>query len=94
VTLHDLKLALNARGVRLTLRLKVDAPRGALTDELRAALAVHKPHILAALGRAAQWEALEPKGDPSEPAGEGPDPYALAERVAIQSEASLEPTED
>lgn len=37
------------RGVRLDVKLKVDAPKGRMTDDLMAALQTHKPEILAAL---------------------------------------------
>jgi hypothetical protein len=94
MTLYDLKQALDAKGVKLSLRLGVDAPAGAITDDLRAALVAHKPHLLADLGRKAQWEALEPKADPIESPEDRADPYAVAEREAIQSETPLELTED
>lgn len=88
MTLHDLMHALDARGVKLSLRLVVDAPRGAVTDDLRTALDAHKPHLLARLGRDAQWEILAAQrwgpalNDP--PPADDPDPYGLAERHAIQ----------
>lgn len=56
--LPSLLETLEARGVRLSLRLVVDAPAGALDDEARAALAEHRPMILAALGRDALWAEL------------------------------------
>jgi hypothetical protein len=62
MTLHELTHALADRGVKVSIRLVVDAPRGAVTDELRAGLTAHKLHLLARLGREAQWEALGPKG--------------------------------
>lgn len=67
---------LEARGVGLSLRLVVDAPAGALDDKIRAALAEQKPHILARLGREAEWAELsrqrwgpghEPSGSPLPP---------------------------
>ncbi|WP_165220223.1 hypothetical protein [Aquisphaera insulae] len=58
MTLPDLKDALSLAGVRLSLRLVVDAPRNALTADLRAALVEHKATLLAQLGRDAQWEVL------------------------------------
>ncbi len=82
--------ALEARGVKLSLRLVVDAPRGVMTDPIKAALTAHKPHLLARLGRDAQWEALAAQrwgpalNDPTP--DDGPDPYALSERLAIQTE--------
>lgn len=94
MTLHDLLRVLEARGLRLSLRLVADAPRNAVTADLRAALLEHKPHLLAELGRAAHWEALEPKGSLIEPADDGPDPYNLAEREAIQDKTPLELTKE
>jgi len=115
MTLSELVETLEARGVKLSLRLVVDAPRGALTDVVKTALAAHKPALLARLGRDAQWEALATQrwgpalndptpGDPpgaliDRPLSQDParlkavfegadrnDPYALAEREAIQTE--------
>jgi len=37
------------RGIRLDVKLKVDAPKGRMTDDLMDALQAHKPEILAAL---------------------------------------------
>ena len=51
--------ALDSSGVRLGLRLTVDAPSGAITAEVRESLAEHKPLILSKLAREAQWEALK-----------------------------------
>ncbi|OJW10323.1 MAG: hypothetical protein BGO49_07180 [Planctomycetales bacterium 71-10] len=56
--LPSLLETLESRGVRLSLRLVVDAPAGALDDEARAALAEHRPMILAKLGRDALWADL------------------------------------
>lgn len=58
MTLPELTEALDALGVRLSVRLVVDAPRGVLTPEIRDALAVHKPLLLLRLSREAQWETL------------------------------------
>ena len=58
MNLPELVEALEARGVKLSLRLVVDAPRGVMTDQIKAALAVHKPALLARLGRDALWEHL------------------------------------
>ncbi len=58
MTLPELVEALEAGGVKLSLRLVVDAPRGVMTDQIKAALAAHKPTLLARLGRDAQWEYL------------------------------------
>jgi hypothetical protein len=65
MTLPELMDALEARGVKLSLRLVVDAPRGVMTDQIKTALVAHKPALvahkpalLARLGRDAQWEHL------------------------------------
>ncbi len=58
MTLPDLMNALEAKGVKLSLRLVVDAPRGVMTDQIKTALVAHKPALLARLGRDAQWEHL------------------------------------
>jgi hypothetical protein len=49
MTLSDLTSALDAAGVKLGLRLVVDAPEGALTDDLRLALKDHRDLLLAHL---------------------------------------------
>jgi hypothetical protein len=112
MTLTNLTSTLEARGVRLSLRLVVDAPRGAITPELRDALTAHKPLLLHRLGREAAWGVLsaqrwgQAQGDPEpgidiDPGTPTPtaealgrimvqgaaDPYAAAEREAIQNEA-------
>jgi hypothetical protein len=58
MTLAILIATLDARGVRLSVRLVVDAPRGVLTPEIKAALADHKSLLLLRLAREDQWEAL------------------------------------
>jgi len=58
MTLPELVEALEARDIKLSLRLVVDAPRGVMTDEIKTALAAHKPALLARLGRNAHWEQL------------------------------------
>jgi hypothetical protein len=60
MTLSELMDALSARDVRLSLRLVVDAPPGALTDELRFELAAHKPAVIRRLVESVQ----EPTPDP------------------------------
>jgi amino acid adenylation domain-containing protein/non-ribosomal peptide synthase protein (TIGR01720 family) len=53
--LADLLADLAARGIRLHVRdgrLRCEAPRGALTDELKQQLGAHKPALLARLGAA------------------------------------------
>ncbi|WP_324718205.1 hypothetical protein U7230_07060 [Carboxydochorda subterranea] len=50
--------ALRARGIVLSAvgeRLRVEAPRGLVTPELRAALTAHKAAILALLQQESQW---------------------------------------
>ena len=58
MTLSELVETLDVRDVKLSLRLIVDAPRGALTDQTKSALAAHKPSLLARLGKQAEWEHL------------------------------------
>src|SRR5271166_6958992 len=98
MTLPELMDALEARGVKLSLRLVVDAPRGVVTDQIKTALAAHKPTLLARLGRDAQWEQLAAqRWGPAlnDPTPEGaPDSYAIAEREAIQTETLIAPTPD
>jgi hypothetical protein len=90
MTLPDLIAALDARGVRLSARLVVDAPAGVLTPELRDALAAHKPLLLQRIVRGMVWAELSGwRWGPALPdtaAIDGPDPYAAAERAAIQAE--------
>src|SRR5436305_403845 len=92
MTLPELLEALDARGIKLALRLVVDAPRGVMTQELRNALATYKPSLLARLGREAEWEYLATlrwgpaQDNETEAAEDGADPYTIAEREAIQSE--------
>jgi hypothetical protein len=52
MTLDDLAATLAELGVNLSLRLVADAPPGALTPELKAALKAHKPALVARLASA------------------------------------------
>jgi hypothetical protein len=79
---------LDRLGVRLSLRLVVDAPAGVMTEELRAALGCHKPALLVMLARAG--DRTDPVGPPaSEPPGpvglDGPGqpPADLSWRAAV-----------
>jgi hypothetical protein len=58
MTVPGLMHALTTAGIRLGLHLEVDAPAGALTGEIRAALIEHKPLLLVSLAREAQWATL------------------------------------
>jgi hypothetical protein len=58
VTLPDLISALDSLGVRLSARLVVDAPKGALYPELRDALADHKALLLQRVVRELVWAEL------------------------------------
>jgi hypothetical protein len=58
MTYPELLDAINVHNIKLELKLVIDAPSGVITDELRCALTEHKPHLLAKLGRDAQWGAL------------------------------------
>jgi hypothetical protein len=61
MTLPDLAEALDAIGVSLSARLVVDAPEGAMTPDLRAALAEHKVLILQRVVREMTWSDLARK---------------------------------
>ncbi len=58
MTLPELKSCLCFLGVKLSLRLGIDAPAGVLTPEIKAALAHHRPVLLSWL------LAMEPSRDP------------------------------
>src|SRR5262245_38619619 len=94
MTLPEVIAALDDRGVKLSLRLVVDAPRGAMTNELLRALIEHKPSRLARLGRAAEWEYLSmlrwgpALSDQPDAADDHPDPCAIAERRSVQNGSS------
>ena len=49
MTLPELQSHLDRLGVRLSVRLVVDAPARAITPEVKEALATHKPALLARL---------------------------------------------
>jgi hypothetical protein len=49
MTLPELQSCLDHLGVNLSVRLVVDAPAGAMTPEVKEALATHKPTLLALL---------------------------------------------
>jgi hypothetical protein len=49
MTLPELQTCLERLGVKLSLRLVVDAPAGVMTPEVKHALATHKPALLAML---------------------------------------------
>jgi hypothetical protein len=112
MTLHDLITDLDARGVRLSARLTVDAPAGVVTPELRDALTTHKPLLLQHVVREIVWAELSawrwgPAADDPTPGivieqpnrartlatleavAPEKDPYAVAEREAIQFEGNL-----
>ncbi len=83
MTVATLRRRLEDRGVRLELRVKVDAPAGVIRPEDRAALAEHRDGLLAVLAWEAlgyrerlrlAWTALDA------------DPYTSVERAAIQAE--------
>jgi hypothetical protein len=100
MTFPDLLRTLDARGVRLSARLVVDAPAGVLTPELCDALAAHKPLLLQRIVREMAWAELSgwrwgpARGDPS-PGIDNPgrrptlDTSALA-RAAADPEALAE----
>jgi TubC N-terminal docking domain len=49
MTFPELQSCLDRLGVNLSIRLVVDAPAGAMTPEVKNALATHKPTLLALL---------------------------------------------
>jgi hypothetical protein len=76
VTLPELQSCLERLGVKLSLRLVVDAPAGAMTPEVKEALATHKPSLLVLLTSGSptvrpDWERLSKErwgpaiGDPT-----------------------------
>jgi hypothetical protein len=58
VTLPELEHRLAEGGVRLSLRLVVDAPPGVVTPEVRGALVAYRPLLLSRLAREALWAEL------------------------------------
>ena len=50
MTLPELQACMDRLGIKLSLRLVIDAPAGVMTEEVMAALADHKPRLLAMLG--------------------------------------------
>lgn len=59
MNLTELVRALDEAGVRLSLRLVVDAPAGALDGRLRGGIAEHRARLIERLGREASWTELE-----------------------------------
>src|SRR4051794_35649655 len=58
MTLPELTTCLDALDIRLSLRLVVDARRGAVTPEVKAALQAHRSALLVRLARDTQWAEL------------------------------------
>lgn len=84
MTLPELRSCLDRLGVKLSLRLVVDAPAGVMTPEIKAALAVYKPRLAATLA------AVDDRTDPDRPPVPDPfrpggpaDDYDREERAAI-----------
>jgi hypothetical protein len=98
MTLPELDALLSSAGIRLSLRLVVDAPRGVLTEEIKAALAAHKARLVSRLAAADAhgagrpplyiWEELSAWrwGGSTDPTPgiviDRPDPVGRAERLA------------
>lgn len=61
MNLPELLADLESRGVKLSVRLVVDAPNGALTAEHKAALAEYKSPLLVTLAKEHQWNELAPQ---------------------------------
>jgi hypothetical protein len=67
MNLHELQSCLERLGIKLSFKLVVDAPVGALTPRLRTALATHKAALLVGLAGMGFLKAPEAPG-PLEPA--------------------------
>ncbi|MBI4498199.1 MAG: hypothetical protein HY689_09900 [Chloroflexi bacterium] len=84
MTAETLLRELQSRGFVLTPEppdgLRVNAPRGALTPELRATLAAHKPESIALLSRAEAQPTTE--GVAPMPSPKTPTPQQVAESAA------------
>jgi hypothetical protein len=91
MTLPDLQACLDRLGVRLSLRLVVDAPAGVMTPEILAALVAHKPRLLALL--TGVDDRADPTGPPvSEPIrSAGPPGLSDSEAVAAIDAAFADP---
>ena len=74
MTYAELSERLKADGVRFGLRLVVESPLGRLDDEVKAALAEHKPLIVARVSGALQRAALDAWEWGSQP-GNGTPPF-------------------
>jgi hypothetical protein len=80
---------LDRLGVKLSLRLVVDAPVGVMTEELKAALLAHKPRLLALLAGVDDGTGPtgSPVSEPIRPAGPaelGPPPADRGWRRAVE----------
>ena len=90
-TLPELMETLEGQGVKLSLRLRVDAPKGVMTDQLMADLNTCKPLLLARLGKEAEWKYLSAQrsgpalNDPI-PETDADDSCAVEERLAIEND--------
>src|SRR5262245_42412601 len=89
MTLPELQACLVRLGIKLSLRLRVDAPAGVLTEELKAALAAHKPALLSLLAGVDDrpGPAGPPAVQPTRPAGSdgwGPPPADRWWRRAVE----------
>lgn len=93
MTLDDLTASLDALGVKITAvdgKLRVDAPSGVLTDDLRAALKEHKAGLLAQLkGDRVPSKPSVPSGSEMNPQSDAPGTTGevLGERIRIPLDA-------
>lgn len=86
MTLPELLACADALGIRLDLRLVVDAPEQTLTPAVREGLAMYKIPLMVKMARDRQWEVLRVQrwGDPAdesagiESVGGCPSPETLA----------------
>jgi hypothetical protein len=60
IRLPDLMASLDALGVKLSVELRVDAPRGIMTPALREVISEVKTPLLVELTRRRQWRELQP----------------------------------
>jgi hypothetical protein len=83
MTPTDLCCLLAERDIKLSIRLVVDAPAGAVTEELRAALVEQKPALVHHLAREALWAHLS-TWRWGEPTDEKEPPNVLADEPPLE----------
>lgn len=88
MSLPELAGILAERGIKLSLRLVIDAPSGAITTDVGDALEEHKTRIMAALANERRWSDLKVQRWAEPGTAEDDAEYERAERAAIRHEAS------